>query len=149
MLFPVFWHERLKTIVCGSFPHSEEARWSLSSKLNEGNIFLVLWCFEEYKHQGIFTDNFHWPPRLATEAQWYFYWPVASGPLLKLNPGKPLQMQHDGYKKQTVKIRSSSQEKWVFDYWIKKNSFQMQENLKHPEVYRWKIEAQFCPKLPS
>ena len=48
MHVPAFWHERLKTIVCESFPHREEARWSLLSKLNEGNIFLVLWFFEAW-----------------------------------------------------------------------------------------------------
>ena len=64
MHFPAFWHERLKTIVCKSFPHREEARWSLLSKLNEGNIFLYS---DINKRKGIFTDNFRWPPGLATE----------------------------------------------------------------------------------
>ena len=45
MHFPAFWHERLRTIVCESFPHREEVRQSLLSKLNEGNIFLVLLIF--------------------------------------------------------------------------------------------------------
>ena len=47
------------------------------------------------KHKGVFTDNLHWPPRLATET--LFYCLGASGPWLKLKP--VLQSLVRGFKK--------------------------------------------------